>query len=303
MNLWGLIKDSFTGNLFDDIILLLQSFQQATSDIIETMFFLENATIFVTSGTITPHIIQKVFNILYLSMVGLVALKLCWQGWKVYVLGRDGEAEVAPTTMLTNSLFAVGVALAFPVLYKIGVEIALGISSAATKVFPNSFMAAENIVLSELPVIIRILYNDSAQDFAFCLLLLVYCIIFIILFFKMLFKGVELLLYRLGVPFAVVGLVNSDGGIWKTYIQIYFQQLILAMIQNFCIRLSLVMLVSASGSTLSSGSMIFAIVFLVTAFSAPKIFSSILQQPSGGGGKGTQIMYTVMLAARAFGGV
>ena len=234
-------------------------------------------------------------------MVALLTLKLGWHGWKVYDLWKDGEAETSPTSILVNSLYAVGVALAFPVLYKIGAEIAIGISSAITKVFPNSLMWGEDIALGALPELIKNTYSSFSQNIVLHVLLLVFCIIYIILFFKMMFRGVHLLLYRFGVPLAVVGLVNSDGGVWKNYVQIYFQQLIITMIQNFCIRMSLVFISSASGSPLSTGLMVFAIVFLISALSTPKIFASILQQ-NGGGGRGTQVMYTVMMAARTFAG-
>lgn len=286
----------------DDIVLMLNGLQQASSDIIQSVFFIEESAALGVNGTLNPYTVKLALNVLYLSMVGLLALKLCWHGYKVYVLGRDGEAEVSPTTLLTSSLYAVGVALAFPVLYKIGVEIAIGISSAATKVFPNSLMWTETIIMSDMPDLIMDLFSNFSQNIVFHVLLLVYCIIYVILFFKMLGRGVQLLLYRMGVPLAVAGLINSDGGIWKSYVQIYFQQLVIAMIQNFCIRMSMALISSASGSFLSIGVMIFGIVFLVTAFSTPKIFNSILQQTNGGSGRGTQIMYTVMMAARSFGG-
>ncbi|MBQ9168519.1 MAG: hypothetical protein IJX67_08960 [Oscillospiraceae bacterium] len=298
MNLWEFFKDSFTGGLMDDLNLMLLALQEATTNIIESVFFIEESDALVKNGTLNSYSLSAAMDYLYLFMVGLVTLKLVWQGWKVYVLGRDGEAEVSPTTMLTNAVYAVGVALAFPVLYKIGVEIAIAVSSAVTRLFPSSHMWAENILFKDIPDLIMQLYASATSNVAIGILLLVYAVVFIILFFKMLWKGWQMLLYRLGFPFAVVGLVNSDGGVFKSYVQIYFQQLFIAMIQNFCLRISFALLSSSTGA-LSAGIGIFALIALFAAFSTPKIFAQILQQ-NGGGGRGTQIVYMAMMAARSF---
>lgn len=299
MNLWGFIKDSFTGGLMDDIYAMMKAFQEASSDIIQSVFFIEEST--ALSGTLNARTVNAALGAIYLFMVALVALKLCWQGYKVYVLWKDGEAEVSPANMLVNSIYAIGVALAFPVLYRIGCEVTIGISRSIANAFPLSLMQEEQIILRDVPDLIKNVFSAFSQNIVVSLLLLVFCFIYVILFFKMLFRGVHLLLYRLGVPLAVVGLVNSDGGIWKSYVQIYFQQLGITLIQDFCIRMSLVLIASASGSAFSAGKTIFAIVFLISALSTPKIFNSILQS-NNGGGRGTQVVYTVMMAARAFGG-
>ena len=209
----------------DDLNLMLLALQEATTNIIESVFFIEESDALVTNGTLNSYSLSAAMDYLYLFMVALVTLKLVWQGWKVYVLGRDGEAEVSPATMLKNAVYAVGVALAFPVLYKIGVEIAIAVSSAITRLFPSSHMWAENILFKDMPDLIMQVYASATSNVAISIMLLVYVVVFIILFFKMLWQGWQMLLYRLGFPFAVVGLVNSDGGVFKSYVQIYFQQL------------------------------------------------------------------------------
>lgn len=297
MNLWNLIRDSFTGSLMNDIYELMKYFQDTSSNIIQSVFFVEKSM--ALGGTLNANRVNSALSAIYLFMVALVALKLCWQGYKVYVLWRDGESEISPVNMVVNSIFAICVALAFPTLYTIGCEITMGISRTIAGVFPFSLMQEEASILDNAPGIILALASNLSGHIVLIGLVAAYAVIYIILAFKMLFRGVHLLLYRLGIPFAAVGLVNSDGGIWKNYIQIYFQQLMMTLIQDFCLRLSLVLLASASGTIFTAGKTIFAIVFLICAFSTPKIFNAILQ-PSNGGGRGTQIVYTVAMTARAF---
>lgn len=299
MNLWEFFKDSFTGGLMDDVNLMLLALQEATTNIIESVFFIEESQGVLASGVLDNYSIRVATDRLYLFMVGLVTLKLVWQGWKIHVLERDGEAEVSPTSLLKNAIYAVVVALAFPVLYEIGVEIGIAISNSVSGAFPGAYMLGGDI-LTDLPGLITGLYNKAASNVAISLMLLAYVVVCVLLFFKMLWLGWQMLLYRLGFPLAVVGLVNSDGGSFKSYVQIYFQQLCIAMIQNFCLRISLTFL-SWSTTSMSGGSVVFALVALLAAFSTPKIFNAILQS-NGGGGRGTQVVYTVMMAARAFAG-
>ena len=301
MNLWEFFKDSFTGGLMDDLNLMLLALQEATTNIIKSVFFIEESKGLLTNGTLDTYSLRVAMDRLYLFMVGLVTLKLVWQGWKIHVLGRDGEAEVPPTSLLKNAIYAVVVALAFPVLYEIGVEIGIAISNSVSRAFPSSYMQSEEILLSDLTTLITSLYSSVSSNVAISIMLLAYVVVAILLFFKMLWQGWQMLLYRLGFPLSVVGLVNSDGGIFKSYVQIYFQQLLITMIQNFCLRISFTFLSGSGGSVLSSGNAVFALIALIAAFSTPKIFAQILQQ-NGGGGRGTQVAYTVMLAARSFAG-
>ena len=119
----------------------------------------------------------------------------------------------------------------------------------------------------------------------------VYTVVLVCAYVQMVFRGIELLVYRLGVPLAVVGFIDSDDGVWKGYIQALFRQLATVLV---CYVLT--MLGMAVMSSLGWLNLIVGIALEFDAFKAPKMLSQFLI-PSGGGGGKMQIVYT---AARAF---
>lgn len=110
------------------------------------------------------------------------------------------------------------------------------------------------------------------------LLGLIFGILYIILVIVMLKQGAELLVFRLGIPLAAIGLVNSDGGAWTGYIQMLFKQVFSVMVQYFCVVVGIAVYCSGGGVTSSFA----AIALEIMAFAAPKLLSQVLI-PGGGG--------------------
>lgn len=294
-DIWESLKGSLLGSLGDFTNEILTALQKISTDIIMSAFFIEE-TSGLSGTTLNATTVSVALRTLYFTTVGLLALKLCWQGYKVYVLWRDGEAEVSPVSMAKNAIYALGVAMAFPVLYKIAVEICIEVSNSVSSVFPVTIMQGSTAIMDYAVSTLQGQYNSGSygQSFIMLFLALIYIVVLIILVCQMFIRGAAMLIYRLGVPFAVVGLVNNDGGSWKSYIQIFFQQIAIVMIQNFLIRLSLLLI-----STVSFANFFFGIILLFSSFKMPKILAPVLQT---GGNGGAQVVYTVMLAARAFKG-
>lgn len=287
-DLWELFKSFLTSMLTEIIGSWLHELEAAFGDIIQTAFYIEKLP-GLTANLITSDTIRHAVNTLYRTALGLVTLKLLWKGWKVYVLNRDGDAETSPNTILINSVYALGTAFAFPVLYDISIQIAIGACKSVLRMFPgiNTDHHISAIIALLTP------WLNSQVSLFLILLVLVFIVIFVILAIQMVFRGVEMFFYRLGVPFAVVGLVDSDGGVWKTYIHLYFQQLGTIMIQYCCICLGLRL-----AASITVPSMIAAIAFLIGAFSTPKLLRTVLS--SGGGSGGSQVISVAVMAAKAF---
>lgn len=287
-DLWEHIKTMLSNMLGEIVTSWLHELETAFGDIIQTAFYIEELP-GLTANILTPESIRTALSVLYLTMVGLLTLKLCWKGYKVYILNRDGESEVPPSTMLVNSFYAIGVALAFPVLYDIATKIAIESCKSVLNKFPG--VSTDNFINVLIGMFTP--WVNSQVSLFLVLLVLVFIIVFFILAIQMVFRGVEMFFYRLGVPFAVVGLVDSDGGIWRNYVQLFFQQLATIMIQYCCICLALRL-----AASISVPSMIAAIAFLIGAFSTPKLLRTVLS--SGGGGGGSQVISVAVMAARAF---
>lgn len=274
---------------------ILSSFTTVSTDIIQSAFFIED-TPGLNVETLSPFIVDNALDALYIAMVGLLTLKLCWKGYKIYILWRDGESEVSPFNMLVNSVFAIAVAVSFPYLYRLAVNIVVSISSSIMNVFPSIAIndSTANVFSYAWDTLCGLEDGELyGQAWLSILIVLIYTIVLVILIFQTLFRGVQMLIYRLGIPLAVVGLIDSDGGVWRSYIQIFFQQLAVVMVQNFCIRLSISLIASVSIVSFT-----FGLVFLLMAFKTPKILAPMLPASNSGG----HSLYAIAMTAKMFTG-
>lgn len=124
------------------------------------------------------------------------------------------------------------------------------------------------------------------------ILLLLFIILMLVVFCKLLSRGVELLFLRLGFPLACLGLINSDSGIFKQYTSLFFKQAALSIIQMVCLLLGMYTVIH-----ISLINILLAIVFEMCALSAPKIMAQLL--PNTGGGHGAMgASYAISMLAR-----
>lgn len=52
---------------------------------------------------------------------------------------------------------------------------------------------------------------------------MVFVIVYFILYFQFLMRGLEILILRVGIPLACVGLLDNDKGVFKAYLNKFFQ--------------------------------------------------------------------------------
>jgi len=290
MSIWGIFT-GFLGDLLKALVNeILDGLTDLFGDLFQCTFFLERME-GLDQTVLNANSLNQGFTILYTFMVALLALKLIWKGTSVYILWRDGESETPPGEMVLGAILAIITAVAFPILYELSVSIAREIL--------DTLCAA---MFSEYPGWVSDSMNFVGGVFASfvgnTLLTLVLAIVFLIIYIGMVFvmlkQGAELVLLRLGVPFAAIGLVNSDGGSWKPYIQTFIRMLTTGVVRFFCLYLG--MHLAASLTVLG---LIVGIVFEILAFSAPAILAQFLA-PKGGGAM--QSIHTLALVVRSFGG-
>ena len=348
-------------------------------------------TINLTVSPLTAELIQNVYDRIYLIILVLVALRCIWKGFQVYVLWRDGDADVSPHNLITGVALALIVSVAFPTLYNIGVAATIDIGTQVIETINDSagyvpydpdaaqtqaravwdsFFAEydkngdDSLSSEEEAPLDKKLFDDatfrksfvdrllaqtpqfyqgrlvsdddydtvrdyihtlaydgklniealtvedslewvSAKDSVPLLVIaLLYLLCYLVLFLKLLGRGAEMLFLRWGFPIAAMGLVNSDGGIFPSYVQLLLKQMATSLIQVTALILSLYIAIG-SGSifgivpTLSSDtggviSLLVSISILFVAFRAPALLSQIMTPQGSGGGLG-QKLYTGMM--------
>lgn len=288
---WELIVEALEGFYTDLTEQYLTEMQTVFSGLFRSAFFLESA-FGVDQAVLSPAILQQGYRVIYGVCLMLFTIKLLTKGWSIYVLWRDGDPEVPPGDLLTGAGWAVIVAVGFPLVYEIAVNVVFYLVDTVLAVFPSAVNAGSST--GNLLEDVQTIFSSYSSFGGFTLIAGIgYIVAVIILFFQMLGRGAELLVYRLGVPLAAVGLINSDGGAWNNYLQLLLKQMFTSMIQYFCLALSMRVL-----SSVTLGSIVVGIALEVAAFSAPKMLSSVLT-PKGGGGFGQKVS-TVAMVVKTF---
>lgn len=122
------------------------------------------------------------------------------------------------------------------------------------------------------------------------LLLAVYFIAYIALFARLIGRSFEMLLLRWGLPIAAVGLINSDGGIFPSYIQLIFKQFATSVLQVIAMYLSFYIAMDFSVSHVIMGLAIIGV-----AFRGPALLAQILTPQKQGAGVGPKLHTALML--------
>lgn len=287
MTLWVLFQTFLSDALDAALNEILTALEGVMGNLLYAAFFIESLP-GLNDTVLTEGSIAKAYRVLYGFMVLILSVKLIWKGIRVYVLWRDGDADTPPQEMLLGAAYAIIVAVAFPLLYEIGVEVVNDILTAVSQaVFSEGDLWANNFIR----IVLDAFMNISSLGFLVILLGLVYVILFLIVLFTMLKQGAEMLAYRLGVPIAVAGLIDSDGGSWKAYSQALFRQMATALLRHFFMYLGVRLIAG-----LSVMGLILGITFEIVAICMPTILSQFLTPKNGGGF--TQKIYSVGMAAR-----
>lgn len=390
-----IMLDSLYELFYKGIVEIAQWMPSISSNLVYTSLRVEALlnTADMFSSPLNAELIAAIYKVIYLAVLVLVILKCVWKGFQVYVLWRDGDADVSPHNLLIGVAMTLIVSIAFPYVYNVAtavtvelgtqiiqtINVTTGLDPAlfddedtgqlAEKVWADFFAAydtdgdkalseAEELVLDSAmredaafqeSFIRRLtqrvtnfyqgsldtpedyntvrdylyalandgqlnvaffddLYRQStvdrlewlsapAGDFVAALLILVYLICYCVMYCKLLGRGVEMLFLRWGLPLAAMGLVNSDGGIFPSYIQLMLKQMATSLIQVTALFLSGYVVLAGTDVNLLVG-----IVMISVAFKAPALLSQIMTPQRSGGGVGMKLHTGLLLKQLLTGG-
>ena len=140
-----------------------------------------------------------VMPITYGIGISLIILKFLKKAFDIYVLWTDGDPDADPFLLLTNFVRAVGTALIFQWLYGIFVDICRDITNQImTSIDGGREMTTEWVTaITSLGIVPAIAG-------------LIFMICYLILLFSFMARGIEMMVMRVGVPLACVGLLDND---------------------------------------------------------------------------------------------
>lgn len=171
---------------------------------------------------ISENIIMAI-NVVILSFSGsILTIKLLHKLFSVYILKKEGDATTSVLDYVKNYCLGIGISLTFTVAYQwlgtVMQELQAGISSV--------------LGTGE--------YNFDLTNLAFSsgLFIIIYVIFVAVVYVNFLINGVRMLILRLGMPFACVGLIDGEKGFYGIFIKKIFQTAITVLVQIVLVQLS-----------------------------------------------------------------
>ena len=196
--------------------------------------------------------------------LSLIVLKFLKKGFDMYVLWTDGEADTPPLTYIVYFVRSIVVAISFSVLYDWIIQIAKSFGDSIL----NTMNIADNISLT------TIIANMATSGLFTAIVALIALILLFVLYIQFLMRAVEMFVLKLGFPLACVGLVNPDGGIFKSYSEKLFKAVLTVLVQIILCKIAIILIINVK--------LLFAIASIIMAIKTPKF----LQEFMLGGGTG-----------------
>ncbi len=224
-----------------------------------------NAENYITSNFGSTVISFSNLKALILSLsISLIVLKFLKKGFDMYILWTDGESDTPPLTYIVYFIRAIVVAISFSILYDWVIDIA--------KSFGESILSAMNLG-SEITLTTTIA-NIATGGLFTAIVALIAMILLFVLYIQFLMRSLEMFVLKLGFPLACVGLVNPDGGVFKSYSEKLIKSVLTVLVQIILCKIAIVLIFNVK--------LLFGIAAIIMAIKTPKF----LQEFMLGGGTG-----------------
>ena len=205
---------------------------------------------------------NKIYETVFNYAIFLLVIVFIAKAIKTYFMMREGDAEQNPFHLCVGMLKAVIVMICFKEIYYIFV----GVVSE----FLNSILNLMKIQGSNLSEILLQNIEGGIFTAIACLVLL---IVWLILICQFIMKGIEILVMRIGIPFASIGLLNSDEGVFPEYIRNFLMTAFTLIVQLSLLNLSILALVN--------GHLIYGIAIAIVSVNTPMILNKYMIRPGG----------------------
>ena len=229
--------------------------------------------------------VEVLFEILLGFGVSLIILKFLKKGFECYVMWTDGDPDSEPTYLIIRFIQAIAVAVCFPVMYGWLAEITQSLTDQLLTAIGNSTNYDWQAWVDGI----------STLGLVTAIFGLVFVICYFILFFQFLMRGLEIMILRIGLPLACVGLLDNDKGVFKTYLNKFFQSTLSVVVQICLCKLGVGMMMNIGVNM----NIFWGIACLVLAIKTPKFLSEFMVPAGGGGGVINNMYHSVRLVGMA----
>ena len=234
------------------------------NSMLNLVFFIERELMYIPEGAILLKSridFNLIYQVVFYFATYLLIIVFIAKAIKTYFLMREGDNEQNPLHLVIGMLKAVIIMICFREIYTLGVGI--------VEEFLNAILNVINIENTNLAQALSSNIQGGIFTAVACLVLL---ICWLLLICQFIMKGIELLVMRIAIPFASIGLLNSDGGVFPDYLRSFLMTAFTVVTQLALLNISI--------ATLLTNKLIYGIAIAVVAVNTPMILGKYMIKPS-----------------------
>lgn len=209
---------------------------------------------------------DAVYQVFFALGISMIVIKFLKRGFECYVGWSEGDPDSDPMQLVVNFIKAIAVAVCFPILYG-------WLADGVTEVTDQLITVIGDTTITSLSSVISSL---TGLGLSMILVGLVFFIMLFILWVQFMGRGLEIVVLRCGMPWACMGLIDSDKGVFGTYIKRLFQSVLTVIVQVSLVKLGIGMMLNGHG--------FWAIACLMMSMKTPKLLQDFLMSYGPGGG-------------------
>lgn len=174
--------------------------------------------------------IGGLYNAIYTFAITLLVMFFIKKLIETYLAWTNGDADHNPLSVLIGFIKAMIVMICFGFIY----------TQFANIFYEFFYNLLEGMTGS------REIVTASSSSITFnvfgAILYLIIAIQLALLYFQFITRGIEMFVLRLGIPFAAIGLLNSDGGAFNGYIKKFISNAFTIIIQLLLMQFAIILL-------------------------------------------------------------
>lgn len=202
--------------------------------------------------------INGIYSAIYKFAILILIMFFIKKMIETYLMWSSGDPDMSPFTVLVNFLKALIAMIFFGYLYKLFV----------TVMYELYKQIMQNGLGTQLEIVGNSIADTSLFTMIGCIITTITLVQLLLLYIQNLVRGIQILILRLGIPFAAIGLLQADGGAFKGYIKKLIQNSFTVIIQLILIQLAFM--------TISNAHFILGLVFASTATKVPVMLGEFL---------------------------
>lgn len=209
---------------------------------------------------------DTVYQIFFGFGITMIVVKFLKKGFECYVGWTEGDPDSDPAQLVINFVRALAVAVCFPVLYG-------WLADGVTDLTDKLITAIGDATAPSLGTAVTAV---ATNGLFFGLVALIFFIMLFVLWVQFMARGLEIVVLRCGMPWACMGLIDSDKGVFGTYMKRLFQSVLTVIVQISLVKLGIGLMVNLHG--------FWAIACLMMSMKTPKLLQDFLMSygPNGG---------------------